>query len=368
MKISTKNLYTKTVLTLTAIIAVITLTTPPTFAQNGKLDVIVRSGDDGKTPLYFSYIKHHNKTVAVTDTLGLATLENIAIGDTITASYVGMSPSKSVYEGQKVMELFLSDIEGTNTRQVHAKYDVMKVYKQNTLKMGASYNSMQNYLTTARVKINILRNGKYQRVTGNVKYRGWLSFNINKLKKGVEMQTEFETKDDTTGVWDYIQIATIGAIECANAAVIGQFAVRHEFMPVGVQYLGVKKNNKLFRFNIDAAKLASAHSDEISKHTPDEINPTISKEMQMLKNLKLQLIGHFNEKKAPVLFNVAATADSVDMSLNASFRLDGKKLFIFHKLELTALESEIRMSNGDYMTIEFSNIQLKKSRYKIKKK
>ena len=332
----------------------------------GNPTITVNSGDDGKTPLYFSYIKHHGKTVAVTDSMGIAKIKNIQIGDTITASYVGMGSSKAVYEGQKEISFFLREIEGTNTREVHAKYDVMKVYKKNTLKIGVSYNSMQNYLTTSRVKMNIMRDGKYQRVEGDMKYKGWLSFNIRKLKKGVTPQTEFQTNDDTTGVWEYIKLATIGAIECANAAVVGQFAIRQQYMPIGVKYLGVKNNNKVFRFNIDAAEMFENSSDETKEKHLKHMDSTMSKEMLALNNLKLQLIGHFNEKKSPVRFEVAATADSVDLNLTAEFRLEGKKLFTLHHLELTKLSSEVRMANGDYMTIDFGNIRTGKSKYKIK--
>ena len=370
MKTPSKKLASKIKLLLP--FAVIIATIFPTMAQIGNPSVVVRSGKDGGEPLYFSYIKHHHKTVAVTDSLGYAKIENIAIGDTITALYIGMAPSRAVYEGQEIIEFFLADIEGNTANEVHAKYDVMKIYRKNTLKMGASYNSMQNYLTTARVKMNIMKDGEYRRVEGDLKYRGWLSFNFNKLKKGVEIQSELETKDDTTGVLSYIELATMGAIECANAAVLGQFAVRHEYAPVGVQYLGVKNDNKMFRFTVDVAKLMQSSgqtmTESAAEHAHVPMDTAISKEMMMLDNLKLQLIGHFNEKKAPVRFDIVATADSVDMVLNASFRLDGKKLFIFHKLELTALSSEVRMSNGDYMTIDFSNISMKKSRYKFKKK
>lgn len=333
----------------------------------GNPKISVTSGESGTEPLYFSYIKHHGKTVAVTDSMGIAQLNDIAIGDTITASYIGMGSSKAVYEGQNEIIFFLKDIEGTNTREVHAKYDVMKVYKKNTLKIGVSYNSMQNYVTQARVKMNIMKDEKYQRVEGDMKYRGWLSFNLRKLKRGVAPKTELTTFNDTTGVWEYINIAIIGAIECANAAVIGQFAIRHQYMPIGVKYLGVKNNNKVFRFNIDASNMQESHSSEDTQSKLKHMDSTTSKEMLALKNLKLQIIGHFNEKKAPVRFEIAATADSVDLNMNAQFKLIGKKLFTLHHLELTKLSSEVRMANGDYLTIDFGNIRTGKSKYKFKK-
>ena len=348
---------------IASFIATLIITTA--FAGNPK--ITVSSGENGTDPLYFSYIKHHGKTVAVTDSMGIALLKNITIGDTITASYIGMAPGKAVYEGQDEMMFFLKDIESSNSREVLAKYDVMKVYKKNTLKIGVSYNSMQDYVTDARVKMNIMKDGKYQRVEGNMKYRGWLSFNLRKLRRGVMPQTELTTANDTTGVLQYINIATIGAIECANAAVVGQFAVRHQYMPIGVKYLGVKNGNKVFRFNIDASAM---FEDSINNDTTKQLkhmDSTTTKEMLALKNLKLQLIGHFNDKKAPVRFDVAATADSVDLNLVAEFKLMGKKLFTLHHLELTKLSSEIRMSNGDYMTIDFGNIRTGKSKYKFKK-
>jgi len=330
--------------------------------------ITVHSGDDGTTPLYFCYIQHHGKTVAVTDSLGLAQINDITVGDTITVSYIGMGSSKAVYEGQEEISFFLKDIEGTNTREVHAKYDVMKVYKKNTLKIGICYNSMQNYVTSAKVKLNISKDGKYQRVEGDMTYRGWLSFSLRKLKRGISLKSELKTSDDTTGVWDYINIATIGAIECANAAVIGQLAIRHQYMPIGVKYLGVKNGNKMFRFNIDASEMFEDSTDNNTAKNLKHIDSTTSKEMMALKNLKLQIIGHFNEKKAPVRFEVAATADSVDLNMIAEFRLEGKKLFILHHLELTKLSSEVRMANGDYLTIDFGNIRTVKSKYKFEKK